>query len=258
MAAVMAHTWYMTGRHVRALIRQPWYVAFALAQPLLYMVLFGELFQRVADLPGFPAGSYITFLVPGIVVMMALFSAGWTGTSMIEDLDRGVLDRFLVSPVRRGALIWGSIVQLAVTLLIQGAILLGLGAVLGAEFGGGVLGVAVLLALAILLAAPFGALSHAIALMSRTQDSLIAVSQFVVFPLTFLSTVFMTEELVPGWIGTVATYNPVNWAVEAAREAMSASVDWGFVGLRALGLAGIALVCGWVATRTFRSYQRSV
>ncbi|HXF72759.1 MAG TPA: ABC transporter permease [Actinomycetota bacterium] len=258
MIEALSHTRLMALRHARSLIRQPWYVAFTLVQPVLYMVLFGELFERVADLPGFPAGSYITFLTPGVVAMMALFSAGWNGVGMIEDLDRGVLDRFLVSPVSRVSLIAGRIVVLALTLVVQGAILLALGRLLGARYGGGPIGILVGLGTAVLLAAPFGALSNAVALMSRRQESLVGVANFVVSPLTFLSTVFMTEELVPGWIATVAAYNPVTWAVEAAREAMSGAVDWGSVGLRAGGLAAIAVVLVLAASRALRAYTRSV
>ena len=79
----------------------------------------------------------------------------------------------------------------------------------------------------------------------------------IVLPLTFLSGAFMQLSLAPDWIQTIAKYNPVNWAVEAGREAVSSSVDWGFV-LGRLGLlAALAIACVLLATRAFRSYQRS-
>ncbi len=93
-----AQTWHMTTRLVRRLIRQPWYVALTLIQPIIWLTLYGQLFQRVVDLPGFHATSYIDFLTPGIVIMSALFASGWTGMGVIVDIDRGVMDRFLVSP----------------------------------------------------------------------------------------------------------------------------------------------------------------
>lgn len=79
MSAVLAHTGYMTARHVRNLARQPWYVAFTLFTPVMYLVLFGQLFKSVAQLPGFGTTDYITFLTPGIAVMTAVFSVGWSG-----------------------------------------------------------------------------------------------------------------------------------------------------------------------------------
>ena len=97
---VLRHVGYMAARDLRALWRQPWYIAVTLVQPVIWLLLFGELFKGVADLPGF-SGSYIAYLAPGIVVMSALFSSGWSGMGTIEDIDRGVTDRLLVSPVRR-------------------------------------------------------------------------------------------------------------------------------------------------------------
>lgn len=78
MSTVLAHTGFMTARHARNLIRQPWYVAFTLFIPVVYLVLFSQLFESVSQLPGFGT-DYITFLTPGIAVMTAAFSAGWSG-----------------------------------------------------------------------------------------------------------------------------------------------------------------------------------
>jgi len=80
----------------------------------------------------------------------------------------------------------------------------------------------------------------------------------VLLPLTFLSSGFMQQSLAPGWIQDVARYNPVNWAVQAGREALGASVDWGLVLPRAGWLLAFALACAWLATRAFRTYQRAV
>jgi hypothetical protein len=68
-----------------------------LIQPVIWLLLFGQLFKSVADIPGFTAASYITFLTPGVVVMSAMLSAGWSGMSYVVDMERGVMDRFLVS-----------------------------------------------------------------------------------------------------------------------------------------------------------------
>ena len=76
MTALASHSGYLTYRGLRNLSRQPWYIAFSLVQPLIYLFLFSALFQRVADIPGFGSGSYVTFLAPGIVIVSALFGAG--------------------------------------------------------------------------------------------------------------------------------------------------------------------------------------
>lgn len=255
---VLTHTYYMTLRHLRALIRQPWYVAFTLVQPIIYLLLFGSLFQNIVELPGFGAASYVTFLTPGVVVMSVLFGAGWTGMGIIEDLDRGVLDRFLVTPASRASLILSILAQQAVVAVIQSLIIIGLGLLVGARFAGGAPGVVALLVCAVLLASPFAALSIAMALMVRKQESVIGAVNFILLPLTFLSSVFMAQTLMPTWMQVIARLNPVNWAAEAGRTALSAGADWSMVLTRAGLLLALAIVCIWIAMRSFRSYQRSV
>ena len=119
------HSWFMTIRHIRALIRQPIWVFITLVQPLIWLLLYGALFKRVVEIPGFGAGSYLDFLTPGIIVMSALFSSGWSGMALLDDLDRGVLDRFLVSPVSRVSLIAGRLAQGALIVVVQSLILVG-------------------------------------------------------------------------------------------------------------------------------------
>ena len=77
----------ISARQLRALVRQPMYVAVTIVQPLIWLLLFGALFKRVTELPGFTSGSYIDYLTPGMVVMSALFSAGWNGMAMLTDLN---------------------------------------------------------------------------------------------------------------------------------------------------------------------------
>ena len=73
------HAWFITGRHLRGLLRQPWWLAISLVQPITYLVLYGQVFSRIVELPGFNAANYSTYVTPGIVIMMALFGAGGRG-----------------------------------------------------------------------------------------------------------------------------------------------------------------------------------
>jgi ABC-2 type transport system permease protein len=254
----MRHTLYLALRDLRALWRQPWFVAVTLVQPLIWLLLFGELFKSMADLPGFGGESYIAYLAPGIVVMSALFSSGWSGMATIEDINRGVTDRLLVSPVRRGALIAGRVAQGAVVIVVQSVIMVLIALAVGASFAGGVLGVVVLILLAALLGSALASLSNALALVTRQEESLIGAVTFLVLPLTFLSTALVDADLMPGWMRTAADLNPVDWAIEAGRSATAASPDWGLVATDVALLAGLLVLCGALATRAFRSYQASV
>ena len=96
------------------------------------------------------------------------------------------------------------------------------------------------------------------ALIVRHEETLIAMVTGITLPLTFLSTAFMQKSLMPEWMRIVADANPVNWAIEAGREAVSAETDWGFVASRAGFLIALAIACGAFATRAFRAYQKSV
>ena len=251
-------SWALTVRDLLRLWRQPWFIAIVLVQPVIWLLLFGALFERVVDIPGFEGGDYKQYLVPGVLIMTAFFSSGWNGMSTIEDLDRGVTDRLLVTPVKRLPLIAGRVGQNLVQVLIQSLVIVAMALAIGVSFDGGVAGVVVLILIAGLIGTAFAALSNALALVARKEESLIGAVTFLQLPLVFLSTAFMQESLMPSWIQTVAHYNPVNWAIVAGREAVSASVDWaqvaGYVGL----LAGFAGLCLLLATRAFGAYQSQV
>ncbi len=258
MTTLAPHTGYLTNRMIMATLRQPAFVVIMLIQPMIWLLLFGQLFKRIVELPGFATGSYIDFLTPGVVVMTVLFTSGWAGMSFIDDMDRGVMDRMLSSPVSRGAMMLASVLNQAVTIVVQGVVVVVVGLLLGASFPGGILGVLVMLLASVLLAAAFASLSNGMALIVRTSESLIGFSTMLTLPLSFLSSAMMAREAAPEWIQTVSSYNPVDWTVVAAREALSADPDWSAVLLRLGGLFAVAVTMGWIATRAFRSYQRSL
>lgn len=259
MTTLATHSLLLTKRSVTALLRQPAFVLITLIQPAIWLLLFGALFEKAVQIPGFGAGgrSYLEFLTPGVVGMTALFSAAWAGTVYIEDMDLGVMDRLLASPVRRGAMMNGTIAYQSITAVVQTAVIIGIAYLAGARFDSPVVGILLTFVAAVLLTVIVAALSNAIALLTRTQDSLIGISQLLALPLAFLSSAIMNPSLAPGWVQTAARYNPLDWAVIVSREALSAAPDWGAVWPRVGALAGLALVMSWLATQSFRAYQRS-
>ncbi len=255
----LAQTGFIAGRHLRFFLRQPWFVMMALIQPVIWLLLFGALFKSVTQIPGFTAGgSYLDYLVPGVLVMTALFSCGWSGMSIIEDIDRSIVDRFLTTPIHRSAIIAGLNLYELVALLIQAAIIGGLAFLLGARFEGGILGYAALTLCAMLVGATVAAFSDAMALMLRQRESVIGINTILTLPLTFLSAAFMPLVLAPDWIATAAKFNPVNWAVEAGREALTAAPDWSMIVPRIVALLALTILSTAWATRTFRAYQKSI
>jgi ABC-2 type transport system permease protein len=246
----------LTGRYLRQLYRQPAVIGITLTQPVIWLLLFGALFKKVAELPGFGGGSYITYLTPGVVIMTALFSSSWTGMSFIEDMDTGVMDRFLTAPVPRGALIAASLAYQGVTTLVQSAIIIAIGWGIGAGFPGGAAGVAALIGISVLIALAMAGLSDGFALLVPQREALIGISTLLVLPLTFLSGAFLSLRLVPGWIAGIARFNPVNWAASAGRAAVGGHPPWGTVGAYA-GFLALALVAtAAMSTWAFRASQQ--
>jgi ABC-2 type transport system permease protein len=257
MITMIKHSAHLSGRSMRVLGREPVYLVFTLLQPMVWLLLFSQVFERVTDLPGFGGVSYIAYLTPGVIVMTAIMSSNWAGTGFIEDMKRGVMDRNLTSPVSRLALVNGTLAYWAVVITVQALIVIGVGFLMGARYPGGVLGVVVVVVAAVLLATCFAAFSCAMALQVRSQESLIGMSMFLVFPLTFLSSVLMAPDLLPDWIATVARFNPVNWAAVASREALLGAQDWGVIGTRLGLLLGLAVLLAMNAAGAFRGYQRT-
>jgi ABC-2 type transport system permease protein len=210
----------------------------------------------VTEIPGFGgSGSYVEFLTPGVVAMTALFNAAWAGTVYIEDMNRGVMDRLLASPVSRGAMMNGTLAYQSLVCTVQTLIVFGVAFLIGGRFSW--TGIVLTTVSAILLTLVFAALSNAVALLVRQQEALIGISQFTALPLTFLSSAVMDLHLAPHWIRVAARYNPLDWAVVVSRETLSGAADWSAVWPRLGALGLTALVMGWLATRAFGAYQRS-
>jgi ABC-2 type transport system permease protein len=254
---VLTHTWWMVVRQVRNLQREPVWVILLVVQPIIWLALYGQLFSRVTQLRG-GTTTYIEFLAPGIVCMNAFFGGSWAGMAMINDLHRNVVDRFLASPASRLSIVLSQVVRAGLVAIVQALILLGIGYALGVRVHGGLLGWLVVLAAAALLAMVFAGISNGIALLVRQEASMIATAQFVSLPLMFLSSILIARPSMPGWMQAAASYNPVDWGVRAARNAVVLGGDWGKTGIYLAALAAASAVTTAFATWTFRVYQRSL
>jgi ABC-2 type transport system permease protein len=247
----------MVGRQLRNLAREPIWIVMMLIQPMIWLLLYGQLFSRVPSLRG-QASSYVEFLAPGVVVMNAFFGATWSGMSMISDLDHKVVERFLATPASRFSIILSQIVRSAITAAIQAVVILLVSLALGVRIHTGVLGWVVIIVAAILVNSAFAGISQAIALLTRREATMIAVANFIGLPLLFLSTTMIARAQMPHWMQQVAKFNPVDWGVRAAREVVLPGTSWSTVGWHLLFLLALSPATAAWATRTFRAYQRSL
>jgi ABC-2 type transport system permease protein len=244
-------------RQARNLMREPIWIAMMVIQPMIWLILYGQLFSKVGA-QGHTSGSYVEFLTPGIVCMNAFFGGMWAGMAMINDLDRHVVDRFLAAPASRLAIVLSQVIRAGITAVLQALILLVVGLALGVRVHSGFAGWLVVLTASFLLAMVFAGFSNGIALVLRRDASMIATANFVGLPLMFLSSILVTAALMPGWIRTISRFNPVNWGVDAARNAVVVGGAWGSVGGHLALLLAATAATSLFATWCFRSYQRSL
>jgi ABC-2 type transport system permease protein len=257
MTALLTGTWWMTHRRLSALLRNPAVLVMTLVQPMIWLFLFGELFKEVVELPGFGTRSYLDYIVPGVVIMNAVSLNSFAGMATMDEIERGTLDRFLVTPVRRGAIAKAGVVEQAIGTAFQSLVIILLGRAAGAHYPGGPAGLAVLVAMSVLIGIVLAALSTTLALLVRDRNTIIGLNVMLLLPLTFLSSAFMAEELMPSWIRHVAAGNPVSWALDAARAALADDPGWGTAAAHGGGLLVLTAATVSLATYSFRSYQKS-
>jgi ABC-2 type transport system permease protein len=254
---VLVHTWWMVVRQLRNLMREPVWIALLLIQPMIWLLLYGQLFSRVTSLRG-GAGSYVEFLTPGIVCMNAFFGGSWSGMGMITDLDRHVVDRFLASPASRLSIVFSAIVRSGFIAIVQALILLLVGLALGVRVHGGFAGWLVVFGAAALLAMVFAGISNGIALIVRQEASMIAAANFFSLPLMFVSSILISRPTMPHWMQSASRYNPVDWGVRASRTAVLSGGHWGATSAYLALLVAATAVTTAFATWAFGAYQRSL
>ncbi|WP_181687256.1 ABC transporter permease [Halorhabdus salina] len=201
-------------------IRNPFVVVSSLVQPIIFLVLFTQIFGNVVTgtLPG--GISYESYLVPAIAVQIALIVASSSGIGLVDDIESGVFQKTLVTPMNRVAIFLGKTLSELIRIVIQVVIILVLGVILGADVATGLPGALAIIGIAILFALWFLAFSNVIALITRDQESTIIAANMVQLPLLFVSSAFLPVSSMPGWVQTVATYNPITYGVDAARALM--------------------------------------
>jgi ABC-2 type transport system permease protein len=205
-------------------VRNPFVIAGTLIQPVVFLVLFTQVFGEVAtgaiNRGGGGAVSYETFLLPAIAMQVSLAAGAASGIGLVNDMEEGMFEKVLVTPMSRTAVFIGKTAAELVRILVQIIIILGMGVLLGAEIATGLLGVAGIVCIGILFSLWFVALSNIAAVVTRDQESTIIGANLLQFPLLFVSSAFLPLGFLPDWIQTVAQFNPVTYGVDGARALM--------------------------------------
>lgn len=204
---------------LRKLIRDPTELVSRAIQPLLWLLVFGQVISRVRGIDTGRVG-YLAFMTPGILAQSVLFSAIFYGISVIWERDLGIVHKLLVSPAPRGALILGKALSADFRGVVQAAVIyviaLGMGVQVRLD-AAALIGVLLVVALG---AAVFATFSLVIACAVKTRERFMGIGQVLTMPLFFASNAIYPLALMPAWLRALALVNPLTYLVDALRGLM--------------------------------------
>ena len=220
-------------------------------QPMLWLLLFGEVFNRMRAIPtgGRP---YLDFLAPGILAQSVLFVAIFYGISVIWERDLGVVHKLMVTPTARSALVLGKALSAGVRALSQTVIIYALALALGVRLTLAPLSVVGVLLLVIIGAALFSTFSLIIATIVKTRERFMGIGQVLTMPLFFASNAIYPLTIMPGWLQMLARGNPLSYDVDGIRALMLSGGVSGFgLGMDFAVLTAITVALVAVAGRLY-------
>ena len=224
--------WIVLKRWVTKTVRNPFTLSFSLLQPVIFLVLFTIVFGQITG-PALTQQlgtdvSYVTYLMPAIVIQSAFVAAAGSGIGLVDDMENGMFEKELASPINRAAIFLGKALSEIVQIIFQTIIIiivLGYG-LLWLESGGspgtyidtGILGALGIIVVAVVFALWFTAISNILGLVTQDTQATIIGGNLLQFPLLFVSSAFVPVALLPDWIQAIATVNPITYGVDAARS----------------------------------------
>jgi ABC-2 type transport system permease protein len=197
------------------------------AFPIMFTLMFTYLFGGA--LAG-STGEYLQFLLPGILVQTVVFITIYTGFGLNTDVTKGVFDRFRSLPIWRPAALVGALLGDAARYTMASAMVIVLGLVLGYRPAGGIVGVLLSVALLLVFSFSLSWIWTMLGLILRTPNSVMGVSMMVLFPLTFVSNIFVEPQTMPSWLQAVVGANPITHLVTAVRGLMHGTMTAGQIG----------------------------
>ncbi len=227
--------WYMFVRSMKKFLASPALIFFSVFNPIVFLLLFTQLFSSLGSVPGFPSGGYAQFAIAGVLLMMSFGTALQSGSSIVEDFNSDYLSKLLVTPVSRPAILLGRLLSDGVRIVIQSVILLALAFLMGANFATGAPGILLILVTMALFGIAWSGVSLSVGLATKSAETVGGLSMFLTFPLVFISTAFMPLAFLPGWMQTISAFNPISYTTDALRVLTSTGFQWGTVA-SALGL----------------------
>jgi ABC-2 type transport system permease protein len=217
--------------------------------PVLFVLMFTYMFG------GAIAGStreYLQFLLPGLLVMSVLFTTVYSGVSLNTDVTKGVVDRFRSLPIARPAPLVGAVLGDSVRYLVGATVILGLGLAMGFRPEAGVPGVAAAVALVLVFAFGLSWVFTTVGLLMRSPNAVMNAGFMTIFPLTFLSNVFVDPQTLPRVLEAFVGVNPISHLVTASRGLMAGTATVGEIVVVLLAAAALTAVFAPLTTYLYR------
>lgn len=255
MIRVAGESSVLVARHLKRLRRVPLVLFLSMFQSMLWLVLFPLSFERLDGMPDFRSqgySSYLAFFVPSALTMSMLSAAFQSGMGTVEDIEHGLLDKLLISPVLRSSILVGKIAADAIRMFFQGLIVVLVALALGASFETGIGGVALMLAVSVPFGVAWAGLSNTVALRTRSSEATMVIGVILTFPMLFLSTAIMPAHLLPAWLRTASRLNPVTYLIDFVRDLVNFGYDWTDLAKVLAVIAAVGTVTLTTATRSFR------
>lgn len=246
---MLTETFVIFQRQMRILLRNPVWVFFGLTQPILYLALFGPLLKNVTG-GGLGGDAAWRIFVPGLLLQLAIFGAGFAGFGIIQELREGVIERQRVTPARRASLILGRTLQNMVAIGMQATVLI----LVALPFGlrGSASGIVASAVIVVVLALGISAASYAMGLILKDEDAFAPFIQSVSLPLLLLSGVLLPMSLAPAWLRHASQVNPLTYVVDATRALFRGDFGDRHVWIGALVTVVLGALLAWWGTRTFQ------
>ncbi|WP_173069176.1 ABC transporter permease [Phytohabitans houttuyneae] len=248
----------MTRRNMAHVVRAPEEIVIYFSLPIMFVLVFGYVFGSGMSVPD--GGGYREYLLPGVFVMTMLYGLGATATGIAVDVSRGVVDRFRSIDMARSALLVGRSGADLLRALLEMTTLVVCGLLVGWQWRNGVVDALAAVGLILLLRLALTWVGIFLGLVVPNPDTVSVIVFPLAFPLTALSNVYVAPELMPDWLGTVASWNPLSATVAASRELFGNPGTGGdsWVAQHALLLAFVwpALLIAIFAPLAVRRYQR--
>ncbi len=240
---------------IRKLRHEPTDLLTRAVQPVLWLLIFGQVMARVRAIPT-GGVSYLDFMAPGILAQSVLFISIFYGIAIIWERDLGIVHKFLASPAPRGSLVLGKSLSAGIRGLSQAIILYVLALILGVQVNWNPLALIGVLITVMLGAALFSTFSLIIACLVKTRERFMGIGQVMTMPLFFASNAIYPVTLMPGWLQAISRANPLTYEVDALRSLMlRGGVSTYGVGL---DLGVLVLAAGILVYIASRAYPRVV